>query len=456
MEQGVLQRWSGVLLVVGAMAMLGSSVVGAQEPGDLRAELETHRQRQAELEERISQLEAAQREKESVLQQEIDQLREVRTEPAPTDFRASWRDGLRLTTHDNRFDMRIGGRLMFDWVWIGEDDDIRADFGRQEDGVRVRRARLGMQGTLYENIDYKLEFDFAGGTVGLTDAFIGLTDFPFGRLLMGHFKEPFGMEQLMSSNVVTFAERALPNVVTPGRNVGFMLHDTLCDQRMTWAAGVFRDTDDTGFATDDGGYNLTARLTGLPWYRDEGASLLHLGIAYSHRNPDDTVRYRARPEVSLGDRFVDTGNVPADRVDLLGLEAAWVAGPLSLQGEYIMARVDLANDGDANLDGYYAQASYFLTGERRSYRTSTGIFGGVRPRHNFRFGGGPGAWELKARYSNLDLNDAPAQGGKLSNIGAGVNWYLNPNTRVMWDYIHADVEGSGQADILIMRLQVFF
>lgn len=376
--------------------------------------------------------------------------------PAPADFCAYWRDGLRFATADGMFDLRIGGRFMFDWVWMGEDDRIKADFGQQEDGVRFRRGRFYMRGNIYENTEYMLQIDFAGGEVVLRDVFLGLSDFPLGKLRMGQFKEPFGLEQLASSNHMTFLERALPDAFTPGRNVGFMLHDTMLDQRMTWAAGLFRDTDDTGLGVDDGGYNLTARLTGLPWYQDKGAALLHLGAAYSYRNPDETVRYRSRPETPIGDRFVDTGNIPIDQVDLLGLEAAWIAGPFSLQGEYMWANVDRQLSTNVTFRGYYAQASYFLTGERRSYSTASGTLGAAKPKDNFRWGAGPGAWELKVRYSSLDLTDGPVQGGQMDSIGAGLNWYLNPNARIMWDFVHSDVESSGRANSLMMRLNVFF
>jgi phosphate-selective porin OprO/OprP len=224
---------------------------------------------------------------------------------------------------------------------------------------------------------------------------------------------------------------------------------------MTWAVGVFRDTPDDGDIQDDGGYNVTGRLTWLPRYEDGGALLVHLGAAYSRRNPnDDTVSFSSRPEAHLADEFVDTGSFRSDNADLLGLEAACVSGPLSIQGEYVFADADVASS--ANFRGYYAQASYFLTGEHRRYKPSEGAFSRVKPKEKFRYGGGPGAWEVALRYSGLDLDDSTLTGDKLHDITAGLNWYLNPNTRVMWNYVHADKDDVGNADMLIMRLQVDF
>jgi phosphate-selective porin OprO/OprP len=316
---------------------------------------------------------------------------------------------------------------------------------------------LYFSGLIYDNVEYKLQLDFAGGDADLKDAYLGLTDFPLGKLRMGHFKEPFSLDELTSSKYITFLERALPNIFAPGRNTGFMLHNTYPEERMTTAIGVFRSTDDYGEDVDDGGYNITGRVTALPIYKNKGANLVHLGAAYSYRNPDDSIQYRQRPEAHLTDRFVDTGSFVGDQVDLVGLEAAWVNGPLSLQGEYMMADVDrLGGGSDVEFDGYYVQASYFLTGEHRSYKTSEGAFSRVKPKKNYSAAGGPGAWEVKARYSRLDLSDQDITGGELDNISAGLNWYLNPNTKIMWDYVHADKDNIGEADMLMMRLQFDF
>src|SRR6185295_9884162 len=98
--------------------------------------------------------------------------------------------------------------------------------------------------------------------------------------------------------------------------------------------GVFRTGADTGETSKgDGEYAATARLTGLPIYSDEGNSLVHLGIAASTRQPvADRVSFSAKPECNIATPFLTLTNLPADQVDLLGFEAAWVNGPLSLQG----------------------------------------------------------------------------------------------------------------------------
>ena len=438
-------------------------VAKSNELNDLKEQLAEQTEKLQETQERLEQLEARQTHEEQSLEQQIEERKKQEPGADPADFRVYWKEGLNLATLDGDFKLKIGGRLQTDWLWISEDSDIKNDvvggsaLGHQEDGVEVRRARLYFSGLIYDNIEYKLQFDFAGGEAALKDAYLCLTDFPLGQLWMGHFKEPFSLDELTSSKYITFLERALPNIFAPSRNAGFMLHNVASDELMTAAIGVFRDTDDFGENVDDGGYNITGRVTALPIYENKGANLLHLGAAYSYRNPDDTIKYRQRPEAHLTDRFVDTGSFAGDQVDLVGLEAAWVNGPLSLQGEYMMAYADrLVGGSDVEFDGYYVQAGYFLTGEHRNYKTSEGAFSRIKPNQNYSSEGGSGAWEIKARYSGLDLSDSDINGGQLNNITAGVNWYLNPNTRIMWDYVHADKDDVGQADMLMMRLQFDF
>ena len=122
-----------------------------------------------------------------------------------------------------------------------------------------------------------------------------------------------------------------------------------------------------------------------------------------------------------------------------------------------MADVDAIEGSDLDFSSYYVQVSYVLTGESRKYDHVTGGFRGVTPRRDFRGEPrGPGAWELGARYAGIDLNDGDVAGGELDEITLGLNWYLNANTRVMLNYLMADLDGVGDVDILQTRFQVFF
>jgi phosphate-selective porin OprO/OprP len=170
---------------------------------------------------------------------------------------------------------------------------------------------------------------------------------------------------------------------------------------------------------------------------------------------DDMVQFRARPEANLVNRVADSGAIESDDTAILGLEAAWVNGPLSAQAEYSLASVSASGAGmDADYSGFYAFISFFLTGEHRNYKTSSAAFDRVKPAENF--GVGSGAIEVAARYSMLDLDDGPST-DELNDVTLGVNWYLNPNARIMLNVVHAEFEDGAvddSMDALMMRFQV--
>jgi phosphate-selective porin OprO/OprP len=386
-----------------------------------------------------------------------------------TDFKVYWKEGIGLDSKDKNFKLKIGGRIQTDWATIDPDSELEDDFPELKGtGVEFRRARLYTSGTVYGSVDFKVQYDFAGGDADFKDVYLGLKGVPsVGHIKVGHMKEPFSLEELTSSKYITFMERALPNAFAPSRNTGFMLHNPALDERMTWAVGYFYNTDDYGDTFEDySNTNLTARLTGLPWYSEDGEKLLHLGLSYSNQARDEQktdVRFRQQPEAHItSERLVDTGHVPADGVSLVSPEMALVFGPFSVQGEYARASVDSQVANDPGFSGYYVYASYFLTGKHRSYNTSEAAFDRVKPRNDFHStNGGGGAWEIALRHSHIDLNDEGISGGKEDNTTVGVNWYLNPNTRVMFNYVSADLEertgvDDGSVNIFETRFQIDF
>ncbi len=381
------------------------------------------------------------------------------TKKKGTELTWRWKNGLNFGSDDKAFKFKLGGRIMSDFAFMTEDDPIKPLVGDGKDVTsEFRRARFYLSGTIYDKIIFKAQYDFAGGDADVKDLYIGMQKLPgVGTLKIGHFKEPFGLEELTSSKYITFMERSLPAVFTPGRNTGIGVFKEEFEGRLTWALGAFLDANDYG---DEGGQedsvSVTGRITALPWFEGK-EKLLHLGLAYSWRDATDKdLRFRERPESHLtANRFVDTGTFAADSEHRLGIEAALVCGPFSLQGEYMFSDVDgLAGGPEPSFDGYYGYASYFITGEHRSYKK--GAFSRVKPKSNFLDEGGAGAWEIAARYSSLDLTDEGIAGGELDDITVGLNWYLNPNVRVMWNYVNADLDDVGDADIFQMRFQIDF
>lgn len=382
----------------------------------------------------------------------------------PGKLEVFWKDGIRMESADGAFKLRIGGRLQNDWGVIEPDSDLRDALpseGGQGSGTHWRRARLQLAGSIYERIGTKIEFDWAGGDALLRDAYLELLKLPYvGTFRVGHYKEPMSLDELTSDSYTMFIERSLMNAFAPSRNTGFMVQNAPLEQRVTWAIGAFREADDFGNGfNDDATYNLAARVTGLPWYEDGGRHLLHLGLAANQKFRDGTsVRFRQRPEVRLGNPdYVDTGNIPADDVQLVTPELALVVGPFSFQTEYTHAFVQADHGSeDADFYGLYAQASLFLTGESRPYKTGEGIFDRVAPEHNFDLEGGLGAWEVAVRYSRLDLDDGDVAGGTLDDGTIGLNWYLNPNVRTSFNYVLGRLDDVGWTNQFVARFQIDF
>jgi len=376
-------------------------------------------------------------------------------------FKAYYKEGLKFESADKKFSLKVGGRVQADFAWEHQDSDVTQDFGGLTSPAEFRRLRIYTQGTIYEEGVYKLQVDFAGGEVGLRDGYVGVQDVPYLDLVrVGQFTEPFSLEDLTSSNHITFLERSLPYALSIHRNTGIAFNANPCDGRMTVAAAAFYNADDYGVPITNAG-NAAARVTWLPWYEDDGERLWHLGVAYAFRSPtvDKTnFSYSIQPEVHLMPNFVDTGNFPGRFANLLGLELALINGPFSLQGEFIQSFVDMKNASSPGyFEGFYVTASYFLTGEHRNYNTFFGNFSGTKTHDYFSVTNRTfGALEIAARYSYLDLNSKGVYGGVLSDMTLGLNWYLNNNMKVMFNYVHAHPNGIGDSDILAARCQVAF
>jgi phosphate-selective porin OprO/OprP len=391
------------------------------------------------------------------------------------EYTVKWNNGINVNRNDGAVEVKVGGRIQFDWGGISPDSGLKwneengvyGDNALKGNGVEFRRARFSISGTLWENYLFKAQYDFAGGDADFADVYLGVTNVPVvGTLLVGQMREPFSLEELTSSNYITFMERSLPtSTFSPGRNSGIRANSTLLNKRLTWSLGAFYgDTNNDGDSSfgDVTNVDLTFRLTGLPFYTNKGEKLLHLGLGYSYQFRDEgktTEQYRTRPESHLTDvRLVDTGQIGLDSANLLNPELAVVWGPFSLQGEYYWTKLSSIEANDPTFQGAYLFGSWFITGEHRPYSTSAARFGRVTPKGNF-FDNGPGAWELAARWSWIDLTDKLVEGGEENNFTFGVNWYLNPNYRLMFNYIYADVEDranaeDGSTNIFQMRFQV--
>ena len=402
------------------------------------------------------------------LEERVQRLEESLKMDESKNMEALWRNGLRLRTLNKDVEIRIGGRIQNDWNFIRPSDDIEGAFFVDDEGsldepldrIFFRRSRIYIRGTLHKYIRFKAEYDFAGGSVSWTDVYLRFVKLPaFGNIYVGKFKAPFGLEELTSSRFITFQERSLTDAFVPGRQVGLLFKNSVANKRLHWAFSMTRG-DDNGTVdsyTDSPDNNFTFRLAATP-YQASKTQLVHVGLAY-HLQMEEGFRFRARPEARTKSvRLVDVRG-DSDRVDQIGLEGALVYGPISLQGEYMMATPDVPGTDHPTFSAQYVMASYFLTGESRPY--SGGAFGRPKPKRKFDLKKGTlGAVELAARMSKIDLSNGAFEGGDERNFSVGVNWYPHNNARVTFNYVAAyldrgDIDDE-LASIVSVRFQVDF
>jgi phosphate-selective porin OprO/OprP len=413
-------------------------------------------------------------------------------DPSPW-IRANWQNGLGIQSTDGSFRIHVGGRTQFDTTWFTASNRVQnapGGIGKLQDGFFFRRARFVVDGKLFHNFEFVCEYDFVNAfdfepldparetdvanTPAPTDLWAQLVDIPIlGNIRVGNHKPPISFEHLTSSRWLNFIERsfmfdAFIGGLDNGFRPGVQIFNWTQDENITWQIGVFKNnTRVFGFNTGDGEYDVTGRLTWTPIYAEGGKYLVHLGLGASARDLDnDRYRLRARGSLRNGPGPLSTAFSDArflgDSMYILVPEFALVYGPWSVVAEYyttwftdvafpIAAPVPV---GTTFYHGGYVEVLYFLTGEYRPYLRHGGSganFNRVIPKQNFiyidRNGEvifAPGAWQVGIRYQYIDLADKGIPGAILHDITLGLNWFLNPNAKVQWNYsiTHRDAVGS--------------
>ena len=378
---------------------------------------------------------------------------------------------------DEKWTVKLGGHVQLDYInWANADPAITGD----QNYFEFRRLRLVADGKGYGMYDFRLQMTLEPETIGesppgvatspdVKDAYLSMNDIPLlGRFRIGNFFVPFGLEQVTNDTNNIFLERSIPTqgIFTADREVGIALYNCTESQRLTWTTGIFFDSisDTIKERIDDNqGYRLSGRVTWLPYYDEasEGRHLIHTGAGILYTDDqNDEVRFRARPQIHEGPRLIDSGILAAGTYATGNLEGAVVWGPVTLQSEAYLSNVNMLAGDDVNLYGGYAHLSYFLTGESRVFERfgqHGPQFGRNVPYSNFCLmpcGFGPGAWEAKVRWSNLNLDQVAR--GQYNDLSVGFNWYWSDRTRVMFDWIHpvtstATTFGATESDLLAMR-----
>lgn len=350
----------------------------------------------------------------------------------------------------DRTDLKLRMTLMWDYdQFNGIHINRRQKNYQVVSETELRRASIDIECEIdeYWQAEFQVSFEDEDQGPEVEDAFIAFTGWDNFSFLIGQTKEPFGLEELTSSKQISLIERSMAtNAFAPGNNPGFEISGH--QRHFTWAIGAF-EAEDNESRRDN--YALTGRLVFTPWEHEK--RILHIGAAGSFRDFNgEGYKIKTHAEVHTAEEIVRSVEIPADEVQLYGLELVSIFGPFSIQAEHMSAKIKASADNDASYAGYYIQGSYFLTGETRSYKKGT--FKSTKPLNIY------GALELLFRYSFLDAEDNN-NGVRVSNFTLGANYYLNKWIRLMANYINTTLvdgvsEAKSKADAVSFRIQYAF
>ncbi len=410
------------------------------------------------------------------LERELQELRQqVQAQEASnssaSSLEAGWDDGFFLRSSDQQFKLSLNGRVQADARFFEPDHASNNTF-------LIRRARMAFKAQLWKMFEGKVEIDAGRGAGNsraiLTDGYLNIKLLDELQLRAGQFKEPFGLEETTSSRFISMIERSMAtNAIAPGRDIGFMLHGTVADGIFNYAVGVFNGNGSNHSSDNDDDKDLALRLTCRPFAGNDSMWLkgLHLGGAFTWGRRD-----RDEPELELETQLGSEFFIMDDRVthddELIrwGVEFAWLIGGFSLRAEFMRMIFENLRYGaekdDFEVDGWYVEASYFITGEDASFN---------RPKVQDNFNPlneefGMGAFQVAARVSQVHAETDIIHQGFASgtergtDLTVGVNWWLNPHVVFKLNYVrtwfqeNTNLEGEtrNDEDGVLLRLQVDF
>lgn len=386
-----------------------------------------------------------------------------------SDIKASFKDGIKWESGDKANSMSVNGRIQLDYRNYGEQGGTAAN-DKTADTFDVRRAYLGAKGTFNKYYDWEVTADFgqavgstAAGYTPLDVAYMNIHWWDQVQFQFGQFKMPFSLEERTSSRFIDFQERSFVNnsSLTPGKERGAMIHGTPfkgVNYAVAFSTGQGKNTNEVSQIEDsnDTIFHVDANLAEMMEIKN---SVIHVGASYANGDLPVNKPGAQRTEARGVEFFAADDNFAGTKMERTrqGFETALAYGPVKFQGEYSKTNFD--NKGgttkyDVDMDAYYAEVLWLVTGENYADSYKKGKFDRIKPKSDFdpEFKGGIGAIEIGARYSNFDASDFKltnaAGTGKLkagTTNGAdswtlGLKWMPTANSRFLLNYVKTDFD----------------
>ena len=428
--------------------------------------------------------------------------------------------GYGFVSADGERSINLIGLVHFDARSIdnGLTDSADKDSASGASNYEVRRARIGLNGSIAKDLDYEILTNLVGSSANLIHrAYINYGYNKNAQFRVGRFKQPFSLEEMTSANATDFQERSYGNQLVASQRLGAMVFGEP-RQGFTYAISSYQDGfNELSNTTNVGNLAIGRATVNFAELNDLNNSVIHFGLGIDKGSYETTPTTSTDTGVAastvtratilsfrtenrgLGNAYraqiagdtvtagygVAGNNVANITKNMQGLELALATGPFKFQSEFIDSTYSASATNynlDASVVGGTAGSSYSssfdikaktnyyefiynLTGESWANSYKSGAFTTIKPKANFSAGsnGGLGAWQLGVRYSTYTVTEPSSFTGRTDVAGAvstgsttvnsrskwtsrgenseqaqtvtlGVNWILNPNSRVIFNY----------------------
>ena len=379
-----------------------------------------------------------------------------------------------ISSPNGKNSVQLTGRIHFDYKAsdinnFGNEDVYKfnndADTKSAGDHFNMRRTRIGVKGRVGGVADYLILANVNGSSI-LDEAFVDINKFEMLGLKFGKFKQPMNLEIATSSNNIDDIERSYLSQNIPEKRMGAMLHGEPLG--FTYAGSIFQNNDNALSQQDDRMSYAGRATVNFAEFMGNKDIVLHAGIngydsEYQIRpestgNTSDTASTTTRGTLfsftsggaGLANIFrAQIGGEAASSADYHaqspstsdvknrkgGLEGILAYQNFKLQGEWSAASYEAKTQqtGEslkADVDTWYGEALWTLTGEKYADQYKKGAFGMAKPASEFNMdsGTGWGLWEASLRVDGFDVSNGSITGNAASSDASRFQGGLNKYT----------------------------
>jgi phosphate-selective porin OprO/OprP len=342
------------------------------------------------------------------------------------------------------FSLRWGGGLLYDYSGYEQDEASKSqiDLSGKAD---LRDFRLLFKGKLpLRGVTYTLGYMYDKAKDSWRFRQTGLM-FEIrkaqGNLFVGRTKEGFSTSKIMVGYQGWTNERATVNdTLISILADGVKWTGTVPNGRLVYNVGYFLNQRAQNESFDKHDDVVAGRAVWLP-LAGKQQGVFHIAFQARHALSDEgQLQYRSKPESFQAQSYaIDTGSFAAESANAYGFETYYRPGPLLFGTEYFFTTVKAPDSGNPVFHGGEVLVAYILTGETKPYNARGAFFDRVSPARSV-LSGGPGAWELVARFSYSDMDDKAIRGGRFWRLTPMVNWYVSDNVRLEFVYGYGSLD----------------